>query len=332
LLSDVDEGMKEGLSQIAACEEVGISLRTIQRWRLKPSTGDQRAGPLQQPSHSLTTAETDKILQLLASSEYRNLSPRQIVPMLADQGVYIASESSIYRLMHKHKLLTHRGKAKQKSTYHPRPLTATEPNQVYTWDITYLPAGVRGRYHYLYMFVDIFSRKITGWQVHNKECDELSSKLLKEICIREGIDRNQLALHSDNGGPMKGATMLVTMQSLGIMTSFSRPSVSNDNPFSEALFRTLKYCPFYPDSRFSTIEEAILWVDKFVTWYNEEHLHSAIKFIAPVDRHTGADGAILAERKALYEISKKNNPMRWTKKSRNWEKPNNVKLNCIKIE
>ncbi|MBK7961773.1 MAG: transposase [Bdellovibrionales bacterium] len=132
--------------------------------------------------------------------------------------------------------------------------------------------------------MDLFSRKIVGWEVHENESMELSSRPLQRICLTEGIDKGQLHVHSDNGGPMKGATMLVTMQWLGVVPSFSRPSVSNDNPFSASLFKTLKYCPEYPSKPFDGIEKARAWVEKFVSWYNTQHL-SGINFVTPESKH-----------------------------------------------
>ena len=155
---------------------------------------------------------------------------------------------------------------------------AIRPNQIYSWDITYLLSAIRGQYYYLYLFLDIFSRKIVGAEVYEHESAELSSRLLVNICKSEGVNPDQITLHSDNGGPMKGATMLVTLQKLGVMPSFSRPSVSNDNPYSESMFKTLKYCPQFPTKPFESIEAAREWVKAFVIWYNTEQLHSGINF------------------------------------------------------
>lgn len=177
----------------------------------------------------------------------------------------------------------------------PRALVATGPNQVYTWDITYLPTQVKGVFLYLYLVMDIYSRKIVGWQVHEEERSALAADLMTDICEREGIRRDQVTLHSDNGSPMKGATMLATLQQLVIMPSFSRPSVSNDNPYSESLFRTLKYRPNYPGKPFADVRSARSWVEGFIGWYNHEHRHSAIKFVTPAQRHCGEDSSILAK-------------------------------------
>jgi transposase InsO family protein len=203
----------------------------------------------------------------------------------------------------------------------------TVPNQLYSWDITYLPTTVKGIFLYLYLVMDIYSRKIVGWQVYENESSALAAELMTDICQRESIERNQVILHSDNGSPMKGATMLATLQELGVIPSFSRPSVSNDNPYSESLFRTLKYRPDYPEQPFSDLETARDWVNFFVSWYNKEHLHSKIKFVTPEQRHTGQDKEILKHRTEVYQHAKLNNPNRWSGEIRNWDTIKEVHLN-----
>ncbi len=255
-----------------------------------------------------------------------------IVSKLADDGVYLASESSFYKVLKENKLLVHRGRTKPKTKQKPKGMTATEVNQVYSWDITYLKTSVRGRFYYLYMFMDVFSRKIVGYKVHVRESMDLSSELIKKICEREKIKRNELVLHSDNGGSMKGATMPATLDWLGVSSSFSRPSVSNDNAYSESLFKTLKYVPDYPEF-FKSIGDARDWVDSFVNWYNEEHRHSGIKFVTPSERHLGKDKEILEKRKEVYEAARRLKPERWSGRGiRNWERENVVYLNCLPSE
>ena len=188
------------------------------------------------------------IIAVSTSPRFRDLSASQIVPILADAGVYIASEASFYRVLRENKLLVHRNKAKPSVNSKPKEYVVTGPNQVWSWDITYLRSSVRGTFYYLYLVVDIWSRMIVGWAVHEEESAELASALIVEACLRHGVDSEKLTLHSDNGGPMKGATMLATLQWLGIVPSFSRPSVSDDNAYSEALFKTLKYRPEYPSA------------------------------------------------------------------------------------
>jgi len=212
----------------------------------------------------------------------------------------------------------------------PRCYEATAPLQLLSWDITYLMSKIRGQYFYLYLFLDVFSRKIVGAEVNDCESMEYSSQLIDTICKAEGIEKNKVTLHADNGGPMKGATMLVTLQRLGVMPSFSRPSVSDDNPYSESMFKTLKYCPLYPTKPFESLEAARAWVIVFTHWYNNVHLHSSISFTTPASRHEGTDVAILQNRETVYHEAQKRNPSRWSGETRNWKKVESVKLNWLK--
>jgi transposase InsO family protein len=177
------------------------------------------------------------------------------------------------------------------------------------------------------MYLDIYSRKIVGWDVHETENSDHASDLVRTACLAEQVPQNQLVIHSDNGSPMKGSIMLATLQDLGVMPSFSRPSVSNDNPFSESLFRTCKYRPNYPEKPFETLEAAREWVGQFVDWYNTVHLHSGLRFVTPEDRHQGRDKQILSARHDLYLAARKNRPERWPGKTRNWSVVGEVKLN-----
>ncbi len=329
VLSLVDEAVLKGCRQALACEVVGIDAKTYRRWVLKPILGDQRSGPRLVPANKLTTQERARVVAVSTQKEFINLSPHQIVPTLADRGEYIASESSFYRILKKEKLLSHRGRSQEKIIERPKSFEAKKPNQLYSWDISYLLSSIRGEYFYLYLFLDLFSRKIVGWEIHDCESMELSSKLLENICEKEGVEKNQLHVHSDNGGPMKGATMLVTMQWLGVVPSFSRPSVSNDNPFSESLFRTLKYSPEYPSKPFDGIESARAWMTEFVTWYNTKHLHSGTNFVTPESKHAGEDIEILNKRNVVYLNAKEKNKNRWSGKTRNWNSVTCVKLNSL---
>jgi len=323
--------VEAGARRWKACEILGGSERTLQRWEKEPEIEDQRQGPKSKPENSLSEAEKQLIIAVATSPGFRDLSPSQIVPILAEKGVYIGSEASFYRVLREHRLLTHRNRAKAARNSKPKEYVATGANQVWSWDITYLKSSVRGKFYYLYLVVDVWSRMIVGWSVHEEESSELAGVLIQEACLRYGVDPEKLVLHSDNGGPMKGATMLATLQWLGIVPSFSRPSVSNDNPYSEALFKTLKYRPEYPSKPFEGLKAAESWVREFVSWYNFEHRHSGISFVTPASRHSGEDELILEKRKEVYEEAKKKNPMRWASgKIRNWEPIQEVALNPSK--
>ncbi|WP_397544903.1 transposase [Roseicitreum antarcticum] len=205
------------------------------------------------------------------------------------------------------------------------PLVGGRP--VWTWDITWMPGPALGIFFYLYLIVDIFSRKIVGWEVHERESADLAAVLIRQAVMAEGCIARPLVLYADNGSPMKGATMKTTMEKLGIIASYSRPRVSNDNPFSEALFRTCKYRPDWPTKGFATKDDAQAWVKSFTGWYNEEHLHSAIRFVTPAARHAGHDRATLANRASLYANARSQNPERWSGKTRNWQPAGAVWLN-----
>jgi transposase InsO family protein len=186
---------------------------------------------------------------------------------------------------------------------------------------------VRGWFFYLYLILDLYSRKIVAWQVHERECAEDAAALATEACFLEGITREAvLVLHAGNGGPMKGASMLATLQWLGIVPSFSRPRISDDNPFPEALFRTLKYRPDYPERAFADLAAARAWVEQFVRWYNYHHRHSGIRFVTPQQRHSGQDLEILQHRHAVYQEARRRHPERWNGETRNWTPAGAVQL------
>jgi transposase InsO family protein len=299
----------------------------VERWEAQQVGDDRRAGPRHTPDNKLTDAERKTILKTVNQPEYADRSPKEIVPMLADQGIYLGSESSMYRILRAEDQLTHRAASRPGKSRPPREHVATGPNQVWSWDITYLRSSVAGIFYYLYLVVDVWSRKIVAAAVHATESGEHASNLIESACQREKVDPKSLVLHADNGGPMKGATLLVTLQRLGILPSFSRPHVSDDNPYSEALFRTVKYHPSYPGRPFSSLEDARAWVDRFVSWYNEEHRHSGIKFVTPSQRHSGQDAHILSERTRLYRQARNRHPERWSGSIRDWSRVETVRLN-----
>jgi len=321
----VAEAVQVGVSQRLACRALGITERTVQRWRT--STTDKRSAARRTSPNGLSAAERKKVLAVVNSPEFRDLSPKQIVPILADRNEYLASESTIYRLLDAEGQLAHRAASRPPKARKPREHVATGPNQVWSWDITYLRAPVRGAFYYLYLVEDVWSRMIVGWQVYNRESPDLASELVHRICRERKIEGNRLVLHSDNGGPMKGYTMTATLHRLGIKASFSRPGVSDDNPFSEALFRTLKYRPNFPTRPFASLDDATTWVGGFVHWYNLEHRHSGIRFVTPHQRHTGQDLEILRRRHRLYQNARRRQPGRWSGDTRNWSPIQEVRLN-----
>lgn len=271
-------------------------------------------------------SERDQVLAIANSNKFCDLPPCQIVPRLADEDQFIASESTFYRILRSENQLKHRGRSRPKKSAKPKSLLARGPNQVWCWDISYLSSPIRGLFYYLYFIIDIYSRKIVGYSVESCESSELASELFKKIVSSENVTPRTLNLHSDNGAPMKGATLVETLKALGVMRSYSRPRVSDDNPFVESLFRTTKYCSEYPDF-FKSLEHAKSWVEEFVDWYNTKHYHSGLNFVTPEQSHNGLAKVVLNKRRMVYEKARLKNPQRWSSNCRVWELPEVVELN-----
>ena len=323
----IREAVHSGARRVAAVRTLGISMRTLQRWEAAGCREDGRCGLHGRPANALSEAERALVVAVATCPTFRDLPPCQIVPILAECGIYVGSEASFYRILREAKLLARRGKARAARHHRPRELKANGPNQVWSWDITYLRSPVQGMFYYLYLVVDVWSRKIVGWAVHECQSPEFAAALIQEAVRGENADPERLVLHSDNGSAMKGATLVATLERLGIVASFSRPHVSDDNPYSEALFRTVKYRPEYPTTPFRSLEEARNWVEAFVGWYNNEHRHSGIQFVTPAQRHAGQHIKVLSERKEVYEEARRNNPQRWSGQVRDWQPVEEVVLN-----
>lgn len=325
----IDEAVAAGARCGKACRVLGLSVRTYQRWTQGEavSTDGRPEAHRPTPANKLSEAERAEILAVANSPAYRSLPPSQIVPALADAGRYLASESSFYRVLRAADEQHHRGRSETPRSRTPSTHCATGPDQVWCWDITWLPGPARGLFFYLYLILDVYSRKVVAWEVHDTEASDLAAKLVHQACLAEVIITQPLVLHADNGSPMKGATLLETLYALGITPSYSRPRVSNDNAFAESLFRTCKYRPDYPVKGFETLDEARAWVLAFVHWYNTQHRHSALKFTTPQQRHSGEAEMILNYREQLYQAARARHPERWSGEIRNWSLPTQVWLN-----
>ncbi len=327
----IKEATQAGAREKVACAELGISQRTLQRWRSDATPLEDQRPFVNRPTprNKLSEEETKAIVTVATQSDFQSLPPSQIVPILADRGVYLASESTFYRILKKYNMQHYRGRSKKPSSKPISTHCATGPNQVWMWDITWLPGPAKGIYFYLYLILDLYSRKIIAWEIWIEESAENAS-----ILVRRGVLAEQrtaplkpLILHSDNGSPMKGASLLETLYHLGITPSRSRPRVSNDNPYAESIFRTCKYRPSYPANGFNDLTQAREWVLAFVRWYNYEHRHSGLKFLTPHQRHSGIDREILEKRQKLYEEAKTAHPERWSGKTRDWTLDDEVWLN-----
>jgi len=314
---------------------LGVGLTTLQRWRRLFAGGgdgtDHRKGSLRNVSHRLTEEERQRILLTCNEPEFATLPPGQIVPVLADRGLFIGSERSFYRVLHAHGQTHRRGSARLPMEPRPLPrLRADGPNQVWSWDITYSPTSVKGIWFYLYLVMDVWSRKVVAWDVESSEDPKLAASLISRACLRERITRRRqqpLILHADNGNAMRAATLEVRLEELGVLRSFSRPRVSNDNPYSESFFCTIKYRPDYPRKPFTSKEQACLWVVDFVDWYNHRYRHRCINFVTPVQRYNGEAVKICEQRGWVYEQAREINPRRWTRSTRCWRHPGVVWIN-----
>jgi len=328
----VDDAQREGARLAKACEVLGVSVRTYHRWKAPGSVrADQRADALRPtPRNKLSEQERTDIVNLCNQPSYRSRPPAYIVADQADQGRYLASESTFYRVLRDHGQLHHRGRQKApESTRPPTTHAADAPNRLWSWDISWLPGPACGTWWYLYLIVDVFSRKIVGHEVYEAETGALACELIEKAYWREHLASKDkpLILHSDNGSPMKAATFLQKLYDLGITPSRSRPRVSNDNAYSESLFRTLKYRPGFPVNGFATINDAREWMHRFVGWYNHEHRHSALHYVTPAQRHSGEATHVLAGRRATYERARQARPERWAGNVRDFGLPEQVHLN-----
>ena len=334
LARDIDTAHAAGARLQPACEIAGIDVRTLQRWRAAQeglTAGDGRPQAVHPtPSHALSPAERAALLAVANEPRFAAVPPARIVPMLADEGVYLGSESSMARVLRAHGQNARRGRAKApKATRPPTTHIATAPGQVWCWDMTYLPAVVMGRWFHLYLILDLYSRKIVGAEVHDSDDADHAVHLVRRTALAESIAamHTKPVLHGDNGSTLKATTVLAMLQWLGVKPSYSRPRVSDDNAYAESLFRTAKYRPEFPAKGFACLEEARAWAAEFVRWYNDDHRHSAIRYVSPAQRHAGEDHAILAARHALYTSARELNPARWSRSTRNWSPSGPVTLN-----
>ena len=333
LARDIDVAHSAGARLRLACETACIDLRTLQRWKAHDGLvgGDGRPQAVHPaPLHALSETERAQLLCVANEPRFAAVPPARIVPMLADEGVYLASESTFSRVLREHGQSEHRGRAKApKAARPPTTHIASAVRQVWCWDMTYLPAPVMGRWFYLYLILDLYSRKIVGWEVHETDHADHAAHLVRRTALAEGIAALSAkpVLHGDNGSTLKATTVLAMLNWLGVKPSYSRPRVSDDNAYAESLFRTAKYRPEFPTKGFADLEQARTWAAGFVHWYNIDHRHSGIRYVSPAQRHAGDDLAILAARHALYTRARELNPARWSGNTRNWSPIGAVTLN-----
>lgn len=334
LIRDIAQACMAGARLAPACAVAGIDASTLRRWKPDEdglSRGDRRPDADRAvPSHALSETERAQIIAVANEPRFADTPPARIVPALTDEGIYLASESSFHRVLRAHGQMHRRGRAQPPRTSRP-PTThiATSPAEVWCWDVTFLPTQIQGCWFYLYLILDLYSRKIVGFEVHDTDSSDHGAHLARRTALAEGIHAMPArpVLHGDNGATLKATTVLAMLHWLGIKPSYSRPRVSDDNAFAEALFRTVKYRPEFPSKGFADLEAARQWTVGFVQWYNHEHRHSAIRYVTPAQRHAGQDRPLLEARHAIYQAARERNPRRWSRQTRNWTPISAVTLN-----
>ncbi|MBC6458287.1 IS3 family transposase [Actinomadura sp. HBU206391] len=313
LREEARESLEAYVGIQASCRITGISRSTLYRRRTpKPEKPDPLVRPA--PRNALTEAERDQLIATLNSEEFRDKAVRQVWAALLDRGVYLASPSTMYReLRAREQVRERRAQARHEAKKKPQ-LEARTPNEVWSWDITKLPGPVRGRFFDLYVMIDIYSRYVVHWEIHLSESGELAERFI-ENAIRANGGIAPGTLHSDRGTAMTSISVAELLSELGIVKSHSRPKVSNDNPYSEAQFRTLKYCPVLP-GQFGSFADARSFCRRFLEYYNHRHYHSGVGLHTPFTVHIGTAHAIQDKRAATIEAFRAANPQRFTRKPR----------------
>ena len=292
-----------------ACEALGVSRATFYR-RQRPRPERQQPRPT--PARALCEAEREHILDVLASPRFVDRSPGEVVATLLDEGQYLCSERTMYRVLAASAPVRERRRQREHPPYTKPELVATGPNQTWSWDITKLLGPTKWTYFYLYVLLDIFSRYVVGWMVADRENSALAGRFIEESCVKQGVQPQVLTLHSDRGAPMTSKCTAQLLAALGVTRSLSRPQVSDDNPFSEAQFKTLKYHPSFP-GRFSGIDHTTAFCRTFFPWYNTEHRHGGISMLTPHDVHHGRAPTMLAQRQRTLENAWTTHPERFVR-------------------
>ena len=307
----------------SACRAMAVPRSTYYR-RLpgRPMSSDGKAGDaesqvapkaaLRRSPRALTENEERQVLALLHSERFMDRSPGQVYATLLDEGQYLCSERTMYRILEKHGEVKERRNQRKHPNYKKPELLATAPNQVWSWDITKLKGPVKWTYSYLYVILDIYSRYAVGWMVATRETAALARQLIEETYLKQDVNPGELTIHADRGSPMKAKSTALLMADLGVTKSHSRPHVSDDNPFSESQFKTLKYRPEFP-ARFGSVMDARAFCVPFFDWYNKEHRHSGIGMMTPEMVHYGLAEQVRTERQRILDAAYAAHPERFVR-------------------
>lgn len=306
------ERLGETVGVSRACLALDVPRASLYRAR---QVSEPEQAPSPEPATSpraLSQAEKAEVRQLLNSERFQDRAPREIYATLLDEGQYLCSWRSMYRILDEHDEVCERRNQLRHPKYVKPELLATQPNELWSWDITKLLGPAKWTYYYLYDILDVFSRFVVGWMVATRESASLASQLISETCERQGIRPDQLTVHADRGSSMTSKPVAFLLADLGVTKTHSRPHTSNDNPFSEAQFKTLKYRPDYPE-RFGCQQDARRWAHDFFDWYNYEHHHTALGLLTPADVHYGRAQAVIQQRQQILHAAYQKNPERFVK-------------------
>ena len=308
-MKEVIEGMGNAVPVNKLCAALGFPRSTFYRLQ-QPTATPAPAQELRRSPRALSSAEKATVREVLNSERFVDQAPRQVYGTLLDEGEYYCSISTMYRILAEHDEVNERRAQRTHPTYTRPELLATAPNQVWSWDITWLRGPGKWQHFYLYVILDIFSRYVVGWLLAEEEAGALAERLIAETCRKQGIERDQLTLHADRGAPMTAQTVAQLLEDLGVNKSHSRPHTSDDNPFSEAQFKTLKYRPDYPE-RFASLAQAHQWATAFFDWYNNEHRHSSLGLMTPAAVHWGLDHQLTQQRQQVLQAAYAVHPERF---------------------
>jgi putative transposase len=306
------EQLAQSVGVAEACRVLDIPRSSLYRSRLPvPIEPELPVEPTPSP-RALSRDEKAGVCQVLDSERFQDQAPQEVYATLIDEGQYLCSVRTMYRILAENKQVRERRNQLRHPDYVKPELLATQPNQLWSWDITKLLGPAKWTYYYLYDIMDVFSRYVVGWLIAERETADLAEELIAATCLRQNILPGQLTIHADRGSAMTSKPVALLMADLGVTKTHSRPHVSNDNPYSEAQFKTLKYRPDYP-GRFGCQPDARNWAREFFQWYNHEHHHGALGLLTPADVHFGRDRAVLAQRQQVLETAYQKNPERFVK-------------------
>jgi putative transposase len=298
-----------GMGMVEACRSLGVSRASVYRsWKPTPLRGERS-----KPDRALSETERERVLDELHSQRFIDQAPAEVYATLLDETVYLCSVRTMYRILKEHDEVRERRKQASHPCYAKPELLATGPNELWSWDITKLLGPATWTYYYLYVILDVFSRYVVGWMVAHRESAALAKRLISESCEKQGIAKRQLTLHADRGSSMRSTCVAMLLSDLGVTKTHSRPYVSNDNPFSESHFKTLKYRPEFP-KRFGSIEDARAFCKEFFRWYNTEHYHSGIGLLSPQTVHYGQAGEVISARQQVLNSAYGEHPERFVRK------------------